>query len=465
LRQNQLLMKNILYSLPSAKNLSVLLIIILSIVKAQLVYSYPLDGANTTGILRLEGYRLAQERKVKGRILYPGSLQPSEKIKLNLLDQPDFQIPPPDPELTKYLHQLIDKKNIEKYGIVILDLSDKNRPRYAEINPNLKVNPGSLGKALVGLGMFQALADAYPENIQARWDILKNTTEIADKFIIKDSHVVPFWKPGDKKVIKRKLRVGDKGNLWTYLDWMLSSSSNAAAAMVQKNLMLIHHYGTKYPRPIKEMNDFLANAPRKELKRIFTEAIQDPISKNGLDITKLRQGSFFTRQGKRSVPGTKSYMTSGEMLNFLIKMEQGKLVDPHSSLALKRLLYLTDRRIRYGAARNLYGEMVYLKSGSLYSCKKEPGFTCRKYRGNRRNLMNSLAIIESIDRDPDLKYIVVLVSKVLKINSAAFHMNIGSDIHKIIQKLHPTKPKPTTTSTPLKKKISERSLQPYNHKL
>jgi hypothetical protein len=47
--------------------------------------------------------------------------------------------------------------NAKNYGIVILDLTDRNRPRYAELNPDLKVNPGSVGKIMVGLGIFQTL--------------------------------------------------------------------------------------------------------------------------------------------------------------------------------------------------------------------------------------------------------------------------------------------------------------------
>lgn len=431
--------------------LLLLMAIFLVTARSEPVAAYPIDGADETGIVRLEAYFLAQKGKVKGRFLYPGALLPTKKIQLKLLEQPDFQIPPPDPELTGMLHKIINQEHAKDYGIVILDLADPKKPRYAELNPDLQVNPGSVGKILVGLGIFQTLADIYPDSIDARFDILKNTTEVTDEFSIRDTHGVPFWQPGDEKIIKRPIRPGDAGNLWTFLDWMLSSSSNGAASMLQKNLLLMHYYGKEYPRPLEEMNEFLKITPKKELKRIFAEAIQGPIAKNGLDLTKLRQGSFFTRTGKSMVPGTNSYMTSREMLNLLIRMEQGKLVDHFSSLSLKRLLYLTDRRIRYAASGTLRNEAVYFKSGSLYSCKPEPDFVCQKYKGNKRNLMNSIAIVESIDRDPGLQYMVVLVSNVLRENSAFFHMTIGSDIHKIMEKLHPIKPKPATQSAPLKK--------------
>ena len=48
--------------------------------------------------------------------------------------------------------------------------------------------------------------------------------------------------------------------------------------------------------------------------------------------------------------GTSSYATARELMRFLLKMEQGKLVDEWSSLELKRLLYITERRIRYGSS-------------------------------------------------------------------------------------------------------------------
>jgi hypothetical protein len=60
-------------------------------------------------------------------------------------------------------------------------------------------------------------------------------------------------------------------------------------------------------------------------------------------------------------------------------MEQGRLVDEWSSRQIKRLLYMTERRIRYAYAPVLHDAAVYFKSGSLYSCQKEEGFKCGKY--------------------------------------------------------------------------------------
>jgi hypothetical protein len=118
-------------------------------------------------------------------------------------------------------------------------------------------------------------------------------------------------------------------------------------------------------------------------------------------------------------------------------MEQGKLVDAWSSREFKRLLYLTDKRIRYASHPALATSAVYYKSGSLYSCKAEAGFTCGKYMGNRVNFLNSLAIIETNEGGRRLHYIVALLSNVLRKNSAVEHQTLAMRIHRLIEAAHP----------------------------
>ncbi len=118
-----------------------------------------------------------------------------------------------------------------------------------------------------------------------------------------------------------------------------------------------------------------------------------------------------------------------------VEMEQGKLVDPFSSLEIKRLLYLTDLRIRYASSSVLDGAAVYFKSGSLYGCRDEPGFDCGKYRGNEMNYMNSVAIVETGGRKP-LHYIAVVLSNVLRKNSKDLHISMAADVHRLIGSSH-----------------------------
>jgi hypothetical protein len=401
----------------------------------QLALGYPLDAYEQTGILRLEAYRLAQTGKVRGRLLPPGAQLKSEDIRLRLIDYPDFEIPVPNAALSASIQALLGE-DADGYAIAVLDLTDPANPRYAAHNAEQNQNPGSVGKMMVGLAWFQALADAYPDDTEARDALLKNTHHVADAFIRSDSHKVPFWKPGDREVEYRPIREGDDGNLWTWLDWMMSSSSNAAASTLMSQLVLLSHFGAEYPVSREATEKFFANTPKSKLSSIYTKAIQSPLTRNGLDVSKLRQGSFFTREGKARIPGTNSVATPLELLRYIVKMEQGTLIDRYSSLAIKRLIYLSEGRIRYAASPALRGAALYFKSGSLYSCKEEAGFTCGKYRGNVRNYLNSVTMVETDEPGRRLQYIVVLLSNVLRKDSAQVHKRLATEIHQIMERDH-----------------------------
>ena len=258
----------------------------------------------------------------------------------------------------------------------------------------------------------------------------------ADEFIQSDHHKVPFWTADSKKIWYRPIQVGDQASLWTYLDWMFSASSNAAASMVMRELVLMVKFGKAYPTSAEVAHAFLTETPKQELAAFFSRALQDPVTRNGLDIKQLRQGSFFTRQGKRRIPGTTSYASPRELLRYLIRLEQGKLVDRFSSRELKRLIYMTQGRIRYASSPALGNAAVYFKSGSLYKCKAEPDFKCRKYHGNVVNMLNSVAIVESPAAERKLFYMVAVMSNVLRKNSAVVHQTLATRLHRLIENYH-----------------------------
>ena len=399
---------------------------------------YPLDAAEPTGIVRLEAFRLGQKvRERQGEELLPrGALLASNEVQLSLLDHPDFAIPPPDAALGADLRRILGP-DAPAYSHALLDWSDPSQPLYAGVNPDHAQNPGSVGKILAGLAVFQALADAHPGDIDARRRVLRETAVTADGFIRTDDHEVPFWKPGDPRVVRRPIEEGDTANLWTWLDWMLSSSSNAAGSEVMAQLVLMRRFGAAYPVPPEQARAFFATMPKPQLSKLYLAAMLDPIGENGLDRRKLQQGSFFTREGKARIPGTSSTATAGELLHYLVRMEQGRLVDPFSSLELKRLLYLTDHRVRYASQPALDDAALYFKSGSLYSCQPEPGFQCTKFHGNRLNFMNSLVLVETPDRLPPLRYAVAVLSNVLKKDSAEIHSQLALEIHRLIEARHP----------------------------
>jgi len=112
-----------------------------------------------------------------------------------------------------------------------------------------------------------------------------------------------------------------------------------------------------------------------------------------------------------------------------VKMEQGKIVDEWSSLEIKKLLYFVRPRYRYASSPALTKAAVFFKSGSLFECQPEPGFRCKQYMENVTNLMNSVAVVESGEK----RYLIAMMSNVLKVNSAVEHQTIASEIEKLVQ--------------------------------
>lgn len=399
-------------------------------------WAYPLDGYPNTGIARVEGFRLAQ-RNSGGKVLPPGGDLTTDQIVLSLQHRPDFEIPPEDPELSAMLRSELGA-DVGGYGIALLDLSDPTHPRYGAVNPNATFNVGSVGKILVALGMFQMLEDIEPD-FKKRRDILKETVVVTDEFIRNDSHEVPIFQIGGKKVTRRPIAEGEKLSLYTLLDHMMSPSSNAAASTVGREAVLMKHFGASYPRSYEESRAYLSSASKGQLASDLKAVLQEPVGRNGLDRGKLRQGSLFTREGKKRLPGTSSYATARSLLEFLVAMEKGELVDPWSSKEMKKLLYLTDRRIRFASSPALRNSAVYFKSGSLYKCRPERGHVCEKYHGNVWNFLASIALVEEPERNPPLRYAVVVLSNVLRKNSAEEHQRLGTRIQRMMEQLHPAK--------------------------
>ncbi len=405
------------------------------------VQAYPLDGYQTTGIRRLEAGHLAALGQLRGPFQPAGALLPTEYVQLRLTDHPDLDVPRPDGDFTRQVLALFSNER-ERYGIAVLDLSNPDQPRYAEYRGNRRQNVASIGKIVVALALFQALADIYPNNIEARKQILRETLVTADNYITSDHHKVHLWDSQTRTVSHRPLRIGDQASLWEYLDWMLSASSNAAAAMVMKHAMLLVQFGKNYPVSQSIADRLFSETDRGKLGDLFDKTFHHPVTRNGLDLRQLRQGSFFTKYGKRQMPGSESYGTARELVRYLLRLEQGRLVDAFSSREIKRLLYATERRIRYASSPALFDAAVYFKSGSFYKCRPESHFVCKKYRGNVRNYMNSIAIIESPVGKPRLHYLVGLISNVLYKNSAVDHQTLATRIHRLIEAAHNSEPAP-----------------------
>jgi hypothetical protein len=119
-------------------------------------------------------------------------------------------------------------------------------------------------------------------------------------------------------------------------------------------------------------------------------------------------------------------------MRYLLRMEQGRLVDEFSSREIKRLLYVTERRIRYASSPALAEAAVYFKSGSLFECAPEKGFTCKPYAGNVKNYMNSATIVEYPAQGRKVYYMSTLVTNILRKNSAAEHQALATRIQQLL---------------------------------
>ncbi|MGD8930233.1 MAG: hypothetical protein PVI22_14760, partial [Lysobacterales bacterium] len=240
--------------------------------------AYPLDGYDETGIRRVEGSRLANEGRALGGRQPPGALLTTAEVDIRLADRPALQIPPPDPGFTGQVKALLGE-HVDDYGIAVLDLTDPDRPAYAEHCGDYLQNVGSVGKLVGALGYFQALADAWPDDPEARKRVLHDTSITADDFSRSDGHDVRFFDVERRILTRRPLQSGDEGSVWEYLDWMLSASSNAAASMIMRDAMLLRRFGRKYPVPEDRIRAFFGDTPAGELTQLFRETFWEPVTR------------------------------------------------------------------------------------------------------------------------------------------------------------------------------------------
>ncbi len=403
---------------------------------------YPLDGYEYTGIRRLRAYAMILDGRMPGNIvLQPGAKLPRDAISLRLRSVNDtLDLPrgaPTDPELQAGIERIVGRRH-PSYRVAVLDITDPGSPRYAAVKADEGYIPGSVGKLLVLTGLFNELKKLHPNDVPAREAVLRNTRVVADEFAMPNSHTVPVVADDWSSVTHRSIRLGDEFSLWEWVDHMVSPSSNAAASVVWKEVILLNEFGRRYPPSREAAAAFFRDTPKAELTERSIHVLEKPLIELGLDPELLRIRTLFTRGGSRIIPGRSSYATPRTLVRWLTKLEQGKIVDQWSSLEMKRLLYFTRRRYRYAFSPALNDASVFFKSGSLYRCVPEEGYRCGQYLGNAENLMHSVAIVESpAGAEHPRVYLVSIMSNVLKVNSASEHMEIGTQIERLIISLHP----------------------------
>lgn len=398
---------------------------------------YPIEGGyEHTGIKRLKRLELIKSGEIKdASSLPPGALKSYSEIQLNLLSRKEdsaMGLMQVDEAFQKEINALF--RGLDKsYSLTVLDISDTENIRYAERNETAGYQPGSVGKLAVLNGLFVQLANIYPDSFEKRTELLRNKSVKAGVWGLTDEHTIPIYNVEKNTLVKRQVIASDVFTLYEWADHMLSVSNNGAASIVWREVLLMAAFGEDYPDLTQEESDaYFKETPKKELTDLGNDVVNLPLRDLGITADEWRLGSFFTR-GANTYVGDKggSIGSPQGLMKFLVQLEQGKVVDEASSLEMKRLMYMTDRRIRYAQSPTLKEAAVYFKSGSLYKCDRSKGEACGKYMGNVTNFMNSVIIVEHPD---NCRYMVVLMTNVLRKNSASDHMYLAGNIDKLIRK-------------------------------
>jgi hypothetical protein len=396
---------------------------------------YPYDGYERTGIRRLKWVEDVQSGKIKSNRLRPGAFYPLSSIELNLTDgninRTDAGTPQTDPGLQSRVDGLFRGLN-PNYSMTLLDMSPGQPLRYAEHRPSAQYQPGSVGKLVVLAAFFTGLQQVYPDSFDQRIALLKTKQITSGEWAIHDHHTVPVYDLETGKQVKRKVTNSDVFSLFEWVDHMVSVSNNGAASVVWREALLMHIFKDRYPAlTFEESEAYFKSQPKSELSEFAINTVNQPLRDLGITEDEWRLGKFFTHGAGNYIPGRGgSIGTPIGLIKFVMALEEGGIVDEDSSLEMKRLLYLTDRRIRYAYSHKLDSAAVYFKSGSFYSCDREKNPNCGDYQGNVYNYMNSVAIIEHPD---GTRYAVCLMSNVLNKNSANDHLALADKVDDLVR--------------------------------
>ncbi|MFD1061973.1 serine hydrolase [Winogradskyella litorisediminis] len=392
---------------------------------------YPIDGYERTGIKRLYQIKKFHDDSIPYRRIPAGAYKSFKDIKLNLKSVSDSlsSILKEDKEFSTKIKRIIPGG---AYSAAVLDMSNPNDLKYAEHRENIGYQPGSVGKLAVLNALFTQLARICPDSWDDRMMYLKDIKVSSRYWGTGDHHTVPIYNIEEDKLTKRQVRATDEFSLFEWLDHMVSVSNNGAASVLMRESMLMAAFNEKYiDLTEEEAEEYFKNTKRDSLTNLMHTVVNQPLRDLGITEDEWRLGGLFTRPAGKYV-GRKggSIGTPKGLMKFLVLLEQGKVVDEKTSLEMKRLLYLTDRRIRYAKSPRLDSAAVYFKSGSYYKCDREKNPNCASYAGNVFNYMNSVIIVE---HDDGVKYIVSLMSNVLNKNSAGAHMYLASKIDDVIK--------------------------------
>ena len=399
---------------------------------------YPIDGYDSTGIARLYQLRKFQLDSVRYTRIPAGAYKKLADIKLNLTNRAQDSVQDLLTSNSDFERKLKSIIPSGAYSMSVMDMSNPDKLRYAEHRENVGYQPGSVGKIAVLLAVFDQLQKLWPDSWADRAGYLKNIKVTSRYWGTGDHHTIPIYDIEKDKLTKRQVVASDEFSLYEWLDHMVSVSNNGAASVMYREAMLMAAFGQEYFfLDAEKAERYFIDTPRDSLTNLANTVVNQPLRDLGIAENEWKLGGMFTRPAGKYV-GRKggSIGTPKGLMKFLVQLEQGKVVDKESSLEMKRLLYLTDRRIRYAKSPRLDDAAVYFKSGSYYKCDREKNPNCASYAGNVFNYMNSVIIVEHPN---GIKYIACLMSNVLNKNSAGAHMYLASKIDDIIDEANASK--------------------------
>ena len=392
---------------------------------------YPIDGYDSTGIKRLYRLQKMEKDSITNKRIPNGAYLKLNDIKLNLLSRKQDSLGAlliEDPEFARAIARITPGGN---YSLAVLDMSDPENLKYAAHRENTGYQPGSVGKIAVLNGFFNELAETYPDDFKLRTGLMCNKRVKARYWGTGDHHTIPIYDIDKDKLTKRQVVASDEFSLYEWADHMVSVSNNGAASVLYRETMLLDAFGRDYADLTEEESEnYFVETDRDSLTSQANRVVNQPLRDLGITEDDWRLGGMFTRPaGKYVGREGGSIGTPKGLMKFLVALEQGNVIDEESSLEMKRLLYMTDRRIRYAQSNRLDDAAVFFKSGSFYKCdrSKDPG--CKDYAGNVYNYMNSVIIVEQPNGK---KYIVCLMTNVLGKNSAGAHMYLASSIDEVV---------------------------------
>ncbi|WP_298350849.1 serine hydrolase [uncultured Dokdonia sp.] len=392
---------------------------------------YPIDGYDTTGIKRLYRLQKMEMDSIANKRIPNGAYLKLEDIKLNLLSRKRDSLGAILVEDNDFARKIARITPGGNYSLAVLDMTNPDSLKYAAHRENVGYQPGSVGKIAVLNGFFTELAEVYPDNFELRTGLMCNKRVKARYWGTGDHHTIPVYDIDSDKLTKRQVVASDEFSLYEWADHMVSVSNNGAASVLYRETMLLDAFGRKYADLTEEeAENYFVETDRDSLTSQANRVVNQPLRDLGITEDDWRLGGMFTRPaGKYVGREGGSIGTPKGLMKFLVALEQGNVIDEESSLEMKRLLYMTDRRIRYAHSNRLDDAAVYFKSGSFYKCDREKNPNCSDYAGNVFNYMNSVIIVEQPNGK---KYIVCLMTNVLNKNSAGAHMYLASSIDKVV---------------------------------